>query len=133
MRSVSRLARLFPLAAAPLLLQPTAALADDTEFWVELSAKGDIAPDPSFKFELEERRKDGPNEYIVGAVVDRDVGEGFSIGGGMEIHDTGGFTRSAPISRSATRRASCLCARGSRNASTTIRTGWPCACASACS
>jgi len=96
MRSVSRLARLFPLAAAPLLLQPTAALADDTEFWVELSAKGDIAPDTSFKFELEERRKDGPNEYIVGAVVDRDVGEGFSIGGGMEIHDTGGFTEVRP-------------------------------------
>jgi len=96
MRSVSRLARLSPLAAVPLLLQPSAALADETEFWVELAAKGEIAPGTSFKFELEERRKDGPNEYIVGAVVDRDVGDGFSIGGGMEVHDTGGFTEIRP-------------------------------------
>ena len=96
MRSVSRLARLSPLAAAPLLLQPSAALADETEFWVELAAKGEIAPGTSVKFELEERRKDGPTEYIVGAVVDSDVGDGFSIGGGMEVHDTDGFTEVRP-------------------------------------
>lgn len=96
MQSVSHSARLLPLAAAPFLLQPTAAFADETEFWVELSAKGEIAPDTSLKFELEERRKNGPNEYIIGAVVDREVGDGFSIGGGMEVHDIGGFTEIRP-------------------------------------
>ncbi|GAB5349946.1 DUF2490 domain-containing protein [Alteriqipengyuania sp. 357] len=88
--------RLLPLAAAALLLQPSAALADDSEFWVEFAAKGDIAPGTSLKVEVEERRKDGPNEYIVGAVVDREVGEGFLIGGGMEVHDTDGFTELRP-------------------------------------
>jgi len=88
--------RLIPLAAAPLLLQPSAALADETEFWIELSAKGDIAPKTALKVEVEERRKAGANEYIVGAVVDREVGNGFSIGGGMEVHDTDGFTEIRP-------------------------------------
>lgn len=94
----SRLAkRLVPLAAAPLLLQPSAALADDSEFWIELGAKGDIAPDTALKVEVEQRRKAGPDEYIVGAVVDRKVGDGFTIGGGMEIHDIGGFTEIRPF------------------------------------
>ena len=88
--------RLVPLAAAPLLLQPTAALADDSEFWIEVSAKGDIAPKMALKVEVEQRRKTGPDEYIVGAVVDRDVGDGFTIGGGVEIHDVGGFSEIRP-------------------------------------
>ncbi|WP_050803700.1 DUF2490 domain-containing protein [Citromicrobium sp. JLT1363] len=96
MRSVSHSARVLPLAAVPLLLQPSAALADESEFWVELAAKGEIAPGTSLKLEVEERRKDGPNEYIVGAVVDHEVGEGFSIGGGVEVHDTDGFSEIRP-------------------------------------
>lgn len=96
MQSVNRLARLSPLAAAPLLLQPTAAFADESEFWAELSAKGRIAPGTSLKLEVEQRRKTGPEEYIVGAVVDHEVGDGFSIGGGMEIHDIGGFSEVRP-------------------------------------
>ncbi len=96
MRPSAYVKRVLPLAAAPLLLQPSAALADDTEFWVELSAKGEIAPGTDFKIEVEERRKTGPNEYIVGAVVDREVGNGFSIGGGVEFHDVDGFSEIRP-------------------------------------
>ncbi|RDS76155.1 DUF2490 domain-containing protein [Alteriqipengyuania lutimaris] len=96
MRSMSPRARVLPLAAVPLLLQPSAAFADDSEFWIELSAKGDIAPGTALKLEVEQRRKAGPGEYIVGAVVDRDMGDGFTIGGGMEVHDTGGFTEIRP-------------------------------------
>ena len=77
-------------------MQPSAALADESEFWIELGAKGEIAPDTTLKVEVEQRRKSGPDEYIVGAVVDRAVGDGFSIGGGMEIHDVGGFSEIRP-------------------------------------
>lgn len=96
MRSVCHRACALPLAAAPLLLQPSAALADDSEFWIEASAKGNIDSDTSFKIEIEQRRKSGPDEYIVGAVVDREIGKGFSIGGGMEAHDIDGFTEIRP-------------------------------------
>ena len=96
MRSVSHSARVLPLAAVPLLLQPSAALADESEFWMELAAKGEIAPGTSLKLEVEERRKNGPNEYILGAVVDTEVGDGFSIGGGVEVHDTDGFSEIRP-------------------------------------
>ena len=96
MRSISLLARALPLAAAPLLLQPSAAHADESEFWIELATKGDIAPGTALKIEVEQRRKAGPDEYIFGAVVDRDVAEGVTIGGGVEVHDTGGFTEVRP-------------------------------------
>ncbi len=96
MRPIRHPAHAFPLAAAALLLQPSAALADESEFWIELGAKGEIAPDTTLKVEVEQRRKSGPDEYIVGAVVDRAVGDGFSIGGGMEIHDVGGFSEIRP-------------------------------------
>ena len=85
-----------PLAAASLLLQPSAALADDSEVWIELSAKGDIAPDTTLTVELEPRLQAGSDQYVVGAVVDRKIGKGFSIGGGIEINDTGGFTEIRP-------------------------------------
>lgn len=88
--------RILALAAAPLLLQPALAHADETEFWVELGASGEIAEGVSAKFEVEERRREGPNEYIVGAVVDFDIGNGFELGGGMEIHDEDGFSEIRP-------------------------------------
>ena len=90
MRSVNLAARALPLAAATVLLQPSAALADESEFWIELAAKGDIAEGTSLKVEVEQRRKTGPDEYIVGAVVDHEIGNGFSLGGGIEIHDIDG-------------------------------------------
>ena len=126
MRSVNLAARALPLAAATLLLQPSAALADESEFWIELAVKGDIAEGTSLKLEVEQRRKTGPDEYIVGAVVDHEIGDGFSLGGGVEIHDIDGFTEIRPYQQLG-------CAPGSRNASMTSRTGWHCACASACS
>ena len=97
MRPIDLVARVLPLAAATLLLQPTAALADESEFWLEASAKGDIAPGTALKLEVEQRRKAGPDEYIVGATIDRDVANGLAIGGGVEIHDTGGFTEIRPF------------------------------------
>lgn len=96
MRPVSRLARFTPLAAAPLLLQPSVALADDTEFWIELSASGDIAERAKLTVEMEERRQRGANDYVFGAVIDRAVGEGFTIGGGVEVNDQGGFSEIRP-------------------------------------
>ena len=96
MRSVNLAARALPLAAATLLLQPSAALADESEFWIELAVKGDIAEGTSLKLEVEQRRKTGPDEYIVGAVVDHEIGDGFSLGGGVEIHDIDGFTEIRP-------------------------------------
>ncbi|XAP78047.1 DUF2490 domain-containing protein [Citromicrobium bathyomarinum] len=96
MRSVNLAARALPLAAATVLLQPSAALADESEFWIELAAKGDIAEGTSLKVEVEQRRKTGPDEYIVGAVVDHEIGDGFSLGGGIEIHDIDGFTEVRP-------------------------------------
>ena len=96
MRSVNLAARALPLAAAIVLLQPSAALADESEFWIELAAKGDIAEGTSLKVEVEQRRKTGPDEYIVGAVVDHEIGNGFSLGGGIEIHDIDGFTEVRP-------------------------------------
>lgn len=96
MQSTSHLARALPLAAATVLLQPSAALADESEFWIEAAAKGDIAPGTSIKLEVEQRRKTGPDEYIFGAVVDTKVGDGFTIGGGIEIHDIGGFSEVRP-------------------------------------
>ena len=52
MRSVNLAARALPLAAATVLLQPSAALADESEFWIELAAKGDIAEGTSLAFSL---------------------------------------------------------------------------------
>lgn len=96
MSPINLVSRALPLAATALLLQPTAALADDSELWIELAAKGNIDPKTSVKLEVEQRRKAGPQEYIVGAVIDREIGSGFEIGGGMEIHDIGGFTEIRP-------------------------------------
>lgn len=88
--------QLVSLASALALLQPAVAHADENEFWIELSTSGEIAEGAELKLEIEERRRDGPNEYIVGAVVDYEVANGFEIGGGMEIHDEDGFTEVRP-------------------------------------
>ena len=86
------------IAAGTSFLQPSAAHAaeDSTEFWVELGASGEIAPGAELKLEVEERRREGPNEYIVGAVVDFEVSDRLELGGGMEIHDEDGFTEIRP-------------------------------------
>ncbi|GMM92826.1 DUF2490 domain-containing protein [Qipengyuania sp. MTN3-11] len=79
-------------------LQPTGAAAatSDDELWIETSVNGEIAPETGFKFELETRRRDGPDEYIVGAEVNTAVANGIALGGGMEIHDEDGFTEVRP-------------------------------------
>lgn len=84
------------IAVAVAILQPCAAAADESEFWFELGASGEISPGVDLKVEAEQRRRDGPNEYIVGAVVDVTVGQGLQIGGGMEVHDTAGSTEIRP-------------------------------------
>lgn len=84
------------IAVATATLQPLPALADESEFWVELSAAGEISPGVDLKLEVEERRREGANEYIVGAVADFTVDTGLEIGGGMEIHDEDGFTEIRP-------------------------------------
>ncbi|MEW4447519.1 DUF2490 domain-containing protein [Qipengyuania sp. JC766] len=88
--------RSLTLAALALLLQPAVAHADESEFWLELGASGEVADGVSAKFEVEQRRRTGPDEYIVGAVADVSVGNGFEIGGGMEIHDIAGLTEIRP-------------------------------------
>ena len=94
-----RFSRLLPaaFAAGAALLQPHAAAAatSSEELWAEVAAKGDIGPDTDLKLEIEQRRRDGPNEWIVGAEVNHDVG-GFKIGGGMEVHEIDGFTEVRP-------------------------------------
>ena len=86
------------LAALCATLQPSAATAatSDDELWIETGVKGDIAPGTDFKFELETRRRAGPNEYIVGAEVNTDVSGALALGGGIEIHDEDGFTEIRP-------------------------------------
>lgn len=86
------------IAGALVILQPSPALAAEssTEWWIELGASGPVADNAELKIELEERRRAGPNEYIVGAVVDVEVADGFELGGGMELHDEDGFTEIRP-------------------------------------
>ena len=85
-------------AALGAFMQPTAAQAAtrDDELWIETGIKGDIAPGTDFKLELETRRREGPNEYILGAEVNTDVSSALALGGGIEIHDEDGFTEVRP-------------------------------------
>lgn len=86
------------LAVGVALLQPAAAHAatSDDELWVELSAKGKIAPGTDLKLEVETRRRDGPNEWIFGAEANHDIAERVALGGGVEVHEIDGFTEVRP-------------------------------------
>ena len=70
-------------AALGAIMQPSAARAatSDAELWIETGIKGDIAPGTDFKLELETRRRDGPNEYILGAEFNTDVSDAVALVG----------------------------------------------------
>lgn len=85
-------------AAAAALLQPLAARAaeDDSEFWIQLAAQGEAWDGATLKLNVEQRRKSGDDEYIAAADFAVDTAENLALGGGLEVHDTGGFTEIRP-------------------------------------
>ena len=96
--TVNRCPILAGFAAGAAVLQPLELRAREVraERWIELSASGEIAPGADLRVEVEERFRDGANEAILGAAVDLAVADSVALGGGLEVHDAGGFTEVRP-------------------------------------
>jgi len=81
-------------AAAMVIMQPdpSRAAASDSEFWVTAGGQGQVADDTSLGMRVENRRRDGTDDWILGAVVGVKLAETINLGVGLDVQETDGFT-----------------------------------------